>query len=328
MLPANSPCFLLRPQTEGRNKIEVQLRVIRFPLLAATVVAIVYFCTATARLACLAQPTSVVTVGNGTFEFVDAKEMPIGRSRSGSTDQRAWTVNSAIVFVMHGVHRDAERYCHDWTDLADKGNFLVVCPQFLEKTMTGRLTSRATCLMRPSSRFPMKNGRSLAVEHLFDEVKRLAGSNADRYIHIWSFSGRAVRAQICAVYAAGSLQKGNCSQSWLVYDARLQCTQIPVWASRFRSQSGIIEKEFFPEILFSCLGESDVDPTDPDLNQSKNAEEEGSTRLERGQNYFRTVQATAGSIGASLQWSLITVPGAHHSDKQMSEAAAAVLLSE
>ena len=72
------------------------------------------------------------------------------------------------------------------------------------------------------------------------------------------------------------------------------------------------------------LGEKHIDPADPELNKGASAEEQGATRFERGQNFFRAVQSTAQSLGTRCNWLLKTVPNAQHSDRQMAEAAAAV----
>jgi hypothetical protein len=69
------------------------------------------------------------------------------------------------------------------------------------------------------------------------------------------------------------------------------------------------------------LGEEDQDPNDPELRKTGEAEEQGKTRFERGHTYFEAAQAEAASLHADFQWHLATVPGAHHSDKQMARAA-------
>ena len=63
-----------------------------------------------------------ISAGGGTFQFSDSR---------GNTDRPlqvfyhrpdGWTINSPIVFIMHGVNREAARYCNDWTYLAKKYN--------------------------------------------------------------------------------------------------------------------------------------------------------------------------------------------------------------
>ncbi len=38
--------------------------------------------------------------------------------------------DSPIVFVKHGVNRDAQRYLNDWIPYAEQYNFLLVCSEF------------------------------------------------------------------------------------------------------------------------------------------------------------------------------------------------------
>jgi len=76
------------------------------------------------------------------------------------------------------------------------------------------------------------------------------------------------------------------------------------------------------------LGQQDLDSEDPNLRKTANAEEQGSTRFDRGRNYFQTAQSEAAKLGASFTWQLRTVAGAQHSDAQMAQAAAAILFAK
>ena len=69
------------------------------------------------------------------------------------------------------------------------------------------------------------------------------------------------------------------------------------------------------------LGEEDTDPDDPELRKTAEAEEQGDTRFERGHNYFKAARAEAEELQTPFNWRLATVPGAHHSDKQMARGA-------
>jgi hypothetical protein len=76
------------------------------------------------------------------------------------------------------------------------------------------------------------------------------------------------------------------------------------------------------------LGNQDIDPEDPDLRKTEYAEEQGATRFERGQNYFRAAQVEAARLGGRLEWRLKTVEGAHHSDAQMIQAAVGIFFAK
>lgn len=74
------------------------------------------------------------------------------------------------------------------------------------------------------------------------------------------------------------------------------------------------------------VGDQDTEVSDPSLRNTARARAQGSNRLERGRNFFETARTTARSMAAPLQWREVVVPGAGHSNRQMSEAAVSYLV--
>jgi len=265
-----------------------------------------------------------ITVGSGNFEFVDTKGNADRPLKVWFYRPKAWTATSPIVFVMHGVTRAADRYCREWTDLAEKSNFIVVCPQFLKKDYPSEAYQRGNMFDAQKQPIPYEKWTFTAIEHLFDEVKGITGSTSrEYYLYGHSAGGQFVQRFVLFMPHARYKRAIAANPGWYTMPVYTEHT----YPYGLRD-SGLKEDDLKKSLSRSfvlMLGESDVDPSDPELNQSKKAEEQGLTRFQRGQNFFKSSQAEARSLGVDMHWLLRTVPDAHHSDREMGVAAAPVL---
>ena len=82
--------------------------------------------------------------GAGSFRFVDG-------SSGGRKPLTVWyyrpprlSVAAPVVFVMHGVKRDADSYRDTWMAAAELFGFLLLCPEFAKKITLARRTGSAT----------------------------------------------------------------------------------------------------------------------------------------------------------------------------------------
>ena len=66
------------------------------------------------------------------------------------------------------------------------------------------------------------------------------------------------------------------------------------------------------------LGEADTG--DDRLDNSRGAQRQGATRLERGSNIFAAAQAIAAARGWPFRWRLVIAPGVGHSSRDMLRA--------
>ena len=63
-------------------------------------------------------------------------------------------------------------------------------------------------------------------------------------------------------------------------------------------------------------------PQDDDLRKTPEAELQGKHRYDRGHTFYRVARAKAGELGVGFGWRLVEVPGAGHSNAEMTPAAA------
>lgn len=86
--------------------------------------------------------------------------------------------------------------------------------------------------------------------------------------------------------------------------------------SAFGGADGALAREYGRRAVAYLLGEADSDPNSDSLDKSCGAMAQGATRLERGQRYFRYIQALLGPAVLATH-SLHIVPGVGHDHRAM-----------
>ncbi len=266
---------------------------------------------------------SRLSEGIGSFKFVD----------TGGEGKilRVWyylphllTPNSPIVFVMHGVHRDADRYCRDWMPYAEQRKFLLICPEFDENQFSTHAYQRGNVVDDSGNPLPQSSWTFPILERLFDHVRALAGnSSRSYYIYGHSAGAQFVHRFVLFMPTARFRRAIAANSGWYTmptfsghaFPYSLKSTNL--------SESSL--RESLSRDFVLLLGENDIDPDDPNLRKTEAAEEQGTTRFQRGENYFRTARQEAARLGVSLRWRLRTVPGAKHSDAEMTPFASQIL---
>jgi poly(3-hydroxybutyrate) depolymerase len=265
---------------------------------------------------------SQITIGSGSFQFADAKGSIANPIRVWFFRPEALRNDSPIVFVMHGVHRDAQRYCNDWSPYAQKYNFLLVCPEFDAAHFSTKAYQCGNILDQSNNLNAESKWTFTTIENLFDYVKTSAGNTSKSYyIFGHSAGGQFVHRFALFMPNARYARAIAANPGWYTMP-NYSGHKFPYGLRDSNLQESSVKASFGRDFIL-MLGQDDTDANDPDLRQTASAEEQGATRLDRGQNYFRAAQAEASRLGTALKWRLQTVPGAHHSDAQMAAAAAA-----
>jgi poly(3-hydroxybutyrate) depolymerase len=273
----------------------------------------------------------VWTAGSG----LAAEALPVGRSdfvfvdEQGNADKpiRVWvyrpqrfSAESPIVFVMHGTLRNGETYREPWVALAEGPGALVVVPEFgLEHYREPRTYQFGN--MRTKSGEPIEESKwtFAAVEHLFDHVKTLTGSQSERYF----LFGHSAGAQF--VHRMVLFQGGRIA---LAVTANAGSYTLPDFEERFPyglKDSGMSESRLQAALavpMLVLLGENDTDTNDKYLPKNKEAMAQGPMRLARGHHFYRTAEIAAERMGMPLVWTKMIVPGVGHDNLRMAPAAA------
>ena len=115
--------------------------------------------------------------------------------------------DAPVVFVMHGVNRDADRYFAEWRPFAEKYGFILVVPEFPVKKFPGAANYNLGGVLDARGAVTSRKGWAFSViEPIFDEVvKRL---------HL---GRRAVRTPVCHVRCGRASANGDFSERRLVH---------------------------------------------------------------------------------------------------------------
>jgi poly(3-hydroxybutyrate) depolymerase len=235
--------------------------------------------------------------------------------------------DSPILFVMHGVRRNAEEYLDAWMPHADRHGVVLVAPQFSASRYRSSRVYQAGNVLdargRPQERREWVFGE---IERIFDRVRKATGNRSRRYFLYGHSAGaqfvhRMVMLMPEARFAAAlAANAGSYTMSDFEVGYPFGLEGVPVDSSKLRAAFG--------RPLVVLLGEEDDDPKDPNLPDAAAARRQGAHRLARGRAFFTRAEGVARELEARFAWRLETVPGVGHDQRQMAGAASRLLFGE
>lgn len=232
------------------------------------------------------------------------------------------SANAPIVFVMHGVNRNADDYRDAWIDIADACGLAIVAPAF------------------DRAHFPRAAGYNLgeplrenggasafdAIEPIFAAVHNALDSTQDGY----SIFGHSAGAQFVHRFLMLTPQTRVdravvANPGWYTWPERdIAWPYGLADAPRTPLEPGTIAA--LPITLL--LGEADNDPRADHLRQTVEARRQGRSRFTRGIRTAALVDRMAVEAGLDMGWALSTVPGVDHDNARMAPAAVRHLVPE
>lgn len=240
---------------------------------------------------------------------------------------RVWTyrpeklaAGDRIVFVMHGVKRNADRYRDDWVREAVANRFMLVVPEMTQQQFPhdagynfGNMVD-ARGAPKPPEAWAWRS-----IERIFDAVRTATGSTRSTYsiyghsagaqfVHRMAMFAEAPRFDVAIAANAGWYTLPNFSEKFPFGLEGAPITQVRVKAN-------------FATPMLVLLGEADVDPNHPQLRRDAASDRQGTYRFARGKNFMRVATDEAARLGVPLKWTLETVPGVAHDSAGMTAAA-------
>jgi poly(3-hydroxybutyrate) depolymerase len=230
-----------------------------------------------------------------------------------------------VVFVMHGMQRNADEYRDQWHDLAMEHDFLLVVPQFSDQNFPETESYNLGNLfdgegqLRPRSEWSFS-----AIEPIFDEVRRRFGMTAGSYaLYGHSAGAQFVHRFLMYVPEARVSRAVAANAGW--YTMPDFGIAYPYGLKDSAVTEGMLERAL-QQPLTVLLGEEDTNPDHPSLRRTPEALAQGPHRFARGEAYFSAGQAAARRLDVPFRWRLETVPGADHDNRLMAPAAIPYLL--
>jgi poly(3-hydroxybutyrate) depolymerase len=265
-----------------------------------------------------------IPTGSGSFVFTDQRGDPSKAMTVYTYVPPGIDVSTAkIVFVMHGVNRDADTYRDAWIVAARAHGFIVVAPCFDARQWPGESYGYASVLNRDGSLRDASLWAFSVVEHLFDVVREALHDDVAHYaLYGHSEGGQFVHRLVLLLPDARYDRAVAANAGWYTLPTRdvrypYGLGGLPVDDASLRKSLG--------RALTVMLGDRDIDPAHPQLNRSRSAEAQGANRFERGHFFIEQAKTAASGLDVPLAWQLEEVPGAAHQNSRMLGPAAAVL---
>ena len=231
-----------------------------------------------------------------------------------------------VVFVMHGMGRNAREYRDQWHDLAIEHDFLLVVPGFSEKNFPGaEQYNLGNVFARDGSLQAEREWTYASIEPLFDDVRSRYGLSAESYsMYGHSAGAQFVHRFIFHVSATRVAQVVVANAGWyMMPDAT---TEFP-----YGLKGSVVGRERLEQALqvpvTVLLGDRDTDPDHSSLRKAPPAMAQGEHRLARGYAFFEAAREAAAQLGVPFNWRLETVAGADHDNRLMAPASIPFLLS-
>ena len=231
---------------------------------------------------------------------------------------------SAILLVFHGVDRNPKTYRDDAIPLAQRYCMFVVAPLFDEQRFPNWRYQHGG-VVNGGALQPEASWTVAFVPGLADWARAKLGRPDLPYALIGHSAGAQFLSRVAAYGPAGATHLVIANPSTWVR-ARLDVAAPYGFQGVFSPAGGEAAlRRYLALPVTVLLGGADTGSKN--LATAEEAEEQGSTRLQRGETVFAEAQQAARQRGWAFNWQIATVPGVGHNARQMfaSDAAFAAL---
>lgn len=271
----------------------------------------------------LAQPAAPpLAVGKGSFVFQDAS-VNAGRPITVWCYRPAGAgPDSDVLFVMHGVNRDASRYLDEWIEVARRHRAVLLCPEFSEADWPedvnynlGNVFKTLDESGRAAGPQPEARWSFSLLDPIFDSVVSRLSLKARGYLLYGHSAGAQFVHRLLFFKPEAKVKRAvSANAGWYMLPDRV--VPFPYGLKGTSVGEDAVRKALGMPLTI-LLGEEDVDPNHKWLRKTPEAMRQGANRLERGRYYFAEAEKAARALGAALRWRLVTAPGVAHHDRQM-----------
>lgn len=227
---------------------------------------------------------------------------------------KAGGAGSRILFVMHGVQRDGDRYRDEWRDLAEQHNLVIVVPTFGRKDFpTTESYNFGNIIDQRGQRVPRELWSFSAIEPLFDEIVcRIAGNQRGYALYGHSAGGQFVHRYVAFADAPRLEVAVAANSGW--YTMPTDAAFPYGWGGDVAGL--VVPEKAFQRPLTILLGTADNDRNHPSLRKNQQADRQGLTRFARGHGFLAAAQERAGKT-VPLRWRIAYAEGIGHDNGGM-----------
>lgn len=232
-------------------------------------------------------------------------------------------VDLPILFVCHGVKRNADDYRDNWIELANKHQIIIVAPEFSQEHYPqSRGYNLGNMFDLEGNPLPEEVWSFSVIDPIFDFVVEKIKGNQTSY----DMFGHSAGAQ----FAHRFLMFKTGSKIHRVVSANAGWYTMPNFQIDFpyglKNTALTVEKltPILENNLIVLLGDRDTERSKY-LRVTPEADAQGNNRYERGLKFFKVAQELSNAYDFHLRWTQETVSGVGHDNAQMAPFAAALL---
>jgi hypothetical protein len=235
-----------------------------------------------------------------------------------------------ILFVFHGTNRSASSYLNAWIPLARTRKFVVITPEFTDELYPSNGDSNdyynlGGVIVNKVIQ-PEENWTFSIIEPIFDFVRSDIGSR-QRVYDIYGHSAGSQFVHRFLLFKEESRVRRAVAANAGWYTIPDDNIDFPYGLKNSpQKQKGL--QVFFAKEAYILLGTADTDPNDSDLRKTKEALLQGPHRYARGYYFMNELKKISAKEKFTLNWKIVEVEGARHSNGQMAPAAADILYKD
>jgi len=227
---------------------------------------------------------------------------------------KAAGADSRILFVMHGLQRDGDRYRDEWRNLAERHNLVIVVPTFGKHDFpTTESYNLGNIIDQHGQRVPRAQWSFSAIEPLFDEIVcRIGGSQRGYALYGHSAGGQFVHRYVAFADAPRMEVAVAANSGW--YTMPTDAAFPYGWGGDVAGL--VVPERAFQRPLTILLGTADNDRNHPSLRKNEETDRQGLTRYDRGHGFLAAARERAGK-SMPLRWQIAYAPGIGHDNGGM-----------
>ncbi|MES1926038.1 hypothetical protein [Salinisphaera sp. T31B1] len=291
-----------------------------------------------ALLLCLTAPWALaasaggLATGAGQYQYQDpATQRPVTVYYYKPAGYRP---DTPVVFVMHGLRRNAAEYRDSWAGYAEQNGLMVLVPLFTRDPYRGAAGYNLGNVFHPTNSLEARgrakperlNPRPLwaftLVERLFTDFKAQREVNDNPRYYLYGHGAGAQFAHRFALFMpnAHAEQIIVANSGWYTMpDASIEWPY-GIGGVPFIDQAML--KSFYGQHVLLLSGGADTATSNTVMRQNRFTNAQGPHRLARAKNYYAFARDRAAALNTPFNWQQWTVPGVGHSDSQMAPFAA------
>lgn len=265
--------------------------------------------------------------GSGVFDFSHPPLHKREKMRIFYHKPAGDVADMPVLFVMHGIKRNADTYRDNWVKLSEKHKILIIAPEFSNELFPrSGAYNLGNIRVRSGKPNDEQEWAYSLIDPIFDEVIRRTGSQQKKY-DLFGHSAGSQFAHRFLLFKKATKADRIIAANAGTYTALEMDVAFP-WGVKGMN----LEEEHLKAVLARNvvihLGESDTNPAHRYLNVTEPAMRQGKHRFERGHFFYGTAEKLAKELNTDFNWKIRTVPGVGHSNGRMANDIAAYLYGD